>query len=248
MASLKLKLSPNVRLRMTLKREMALDPDRKVFNDGLRQKYIVMHQAAISKQEGLIRSFILVDIALAVVAFGKDFSIPGVGFDLQDIPAALHVLIAASSLVSLFLCISFQNALLYAAVVDVFNDREASPLLLDPDWIGAGDIFNELFLKTSRAKMDHRGGDFYRSGGAFKLYYGVLSFFLSLSVFSVAILHYYLIGYGLWQVGLEGWFSVLFCLSAIVMGLASIMVFISPSFNFEVVDTAAEAESFQKHQ
>ncbi|MDZ7873205.1 MAG: hypothetical protein U5N27_08630 [Rhizobium sp.] len=127
-----LKLSPDVRLRLTVQREMALDTEGKLFTDELYQKYLTMHREALSRQNAQLKTVVLADAGVAMLLFGKNVTIPGTSLGIQDVPAAVEVFTAVAAFGFLMLALSFLNAQCYLAVISQFNIRKARPLSRGP--------------------------------------------------------------------------------------------------------------------
>lgn len=233
-----LKLSPNVRLRMTFEREMILDKEEKVFNDNIYHKYIKMYERATTRQDALMKSFMMADGLLAIFLFGKDFSIPGISISIRDFPAALEILTLFASFSFMILCLAFANAQAYMAICSQFANRTAQKYNIDPDFISASDIYTEFHIKLFRPKMNIFGIDFFEAGRGYRWFYSSLSFLLSLAMMSVIALHISIICYAIWLIFSMNWISILVCCAAIIINLSGLLSNIAPSFNFKVVEPA----------
>ncbi|MCY1664859.1 hypothetical protein [Rhizobium sp. SL86] len=231
---LKLKLSPNVRLRMTFEREMLLDEDESIFNDVLHKKYLEMYDRGIAKQEALLKAALLSDGLLALLLFGKNVTIPGTSIGIQDIPAAAEVMTLFASLNFLVLSLAFMNAQAYQAICEQFTIRLAAKRGIDPDFLSAAHMSTEFYLKLFRKKMNIFGEDFFDAGVGYSAFYSSLSFLLGMVMLSVLALHISLMAYGIWMSFSLNWISVLFAVSVSLMNCAAVLVNISPSFNFTI--------------
>lgn len=233
-----LKLSPNVRLRMTFEREMLLDADGSIFNDTLHQKYLEMHNRALAKQEAILKAALLSDGLLALLLFGKTVTIPGTSIGFQDLPAAVEVLTMLASFSFMVLSLAFVNAQAYQAICEQFTNRLGAKKGIDPDFISSAYTLTELYLKLFRAKMNIFGDDFFDAGRGYKAFYSGLAFLLSMAMLSVLLLHLSVVGYGVWKSFALNWMSILFCLSVSLMNLVAILVNVAPSFPFTVKQDA----------
>ncbi|MCP8897371.1 hypothetical protein KYK29_20785 [Shinella daejeonensis] len=233
-----IKLSPNVRLRMTFEREMLLDDDGTVFNDTLHQKYLEMHSRTLAKQEALLKTALLSDGLLALLLFGKNVTIPGTSIGFQDLPAAVEVLTVFASFSFMVLSLAFMNAQAYQAICEQFTIRLAAKKGIDPDFISSAYTSTELYIKLFRPKMNIFGEDFFVAGRGYKAFYSSLSVLLSMAMLSVLLLHMSVVGYGVWKSLAFNWISILFCLSVSLMNLAAILVNVAPSFDFTVKQEA----------
>lgn len=228
-----IRLSPNVRLRMTVQNEMDLDKAGVIFNDELYQKYLRMHQEALNRQNGLLRNTVLADGALTLLLFGKNIIIPGTSLGIQDIPAAVEVFTALAALSFLMLSLSFLNAQCYQAIIEQFNIRKARPYFIDPDFLSAADTFTEIYIKAFRAKLNIHGIDFYEAGKGYKIYYTAMMSLLLLAMFSMLAMHISVVVAGVWTSISPHWLSKMFAASIALLSLVSILVnlFIGFSFN-----------------
>ena len=227
-----LKLAPDVRLAMTIEREFALDPDGKIFNDELHQKYLAMHSKVVERQDGIAKSLVMTEIALAFLISGKNLTIPGVGLALSDIPAALELVLVANSFCVLFVVLTYKNAQLYQAIAFEFSKRATRPMMIDPEFVSSAHIYTELTLKSFRTEMNIWGRDFFEPMRGFKIFYGTLVMLLQASMIGLAFLHYTLVGYG-WWLGLTGtWFSYIFTVTLVLLNVAAILTGLAPGFNF----------------
>lgn len=227
-----LKLSPNVRLRLTAQREMALDTKRELFTDELHQKYLRMHHEALNRQNAQLKTTILADAGLAMLLFGKNVTIPGTSLGIQDIPAAVEVFTALAAFGFLMVSLSFLNAQCYMAVIDQFNIRKAQPFHVDPDFLSAGDTFTELYLKAFRATLNIHGPDFYEAGKGFKAYYTTLTVMLMLAMSSLLVMHIAVVMSGAWASLSSDWLSKLFAGSIALLTVVSVLVNILIDFPF----------------
>lgn len=232
---MRLKLSPNVRLRMTVQQEMALDTDGVIFNEELYQKYLRMHAEALKRQEGLLKTTVLADAALALILFGKNVTIPGTSIGLQDIPAATEVFTVLAAFGFLMLSLSFLNAQCYVAIVEQFNIRKAKPYYIDPDFLNAADTFTEIYLKAFRANLNVHGIDFYEAGKGYKIYYTVMTGLLLLAMISLMALHFTVVGYGVWASLSDFWFTKLFAGSIVLISIVSVLVNLFIGFSFNIL-------------
>ncbi|MGW6778326.1 hypothetical protein ACWF50_09770 [Brucella pseudogrignonensis] len=227
-----LKLSPNVRLRMTFEREMFLDKDEQVFNDGLYQKYLKMYERAALRQEALLKSLMITDGVLALFLSGKDIVIPTTSISIRDFPAALEILMLFSSFGFMFLCLAFANTQAYLAICNQFTIRTAAKYNVDPDFISAADIFTEFHIKLFRSKMNIFGIDFFEAGKGYSFFYSCLSRLMSIAVLSVIALHLSLVGYAIWLSFSFNWISILLSVAACTINVCGILANIAPPFSF----------------
>lgn len=237
-----LRLSPNVRLRMTFEREMQLDEDGSIFTDELHQKYLMMHQRTLDRQDGILKTVAISDGLLALLLFGKNITIPGAGIGIQDLPAAVEVLTVFTSFNFMVLCLAFINAQSYQAIIQQFSNRRAAKKGIDPDFLSAADTFTEIYLKLFRAKMNIFGPDFFDAGWGFKVFYSLLSVMLSLAMLSVVLLHLSVVAYGLWTGFAMNWLSLLFCGAVVLMNVVGILVNMAPAFAFTVTNSPETAK------
>lgn len=235
------RLSPNVRLRMTVNHEMDLDKDGAIFNDTLHQKYINMHREALGRQNAQLKTVVLADGALALLLNGKNITIPGTAIGIQEIPAAVEVLTAFSAFGFLMLSLTFLNAQFYHAIIEQFSARKARIYGVDPDFISAGDIFTELYVKAFRAKLNIHGDDFFDAGHGFRTYYSVMMALLFTAMLSLIALHFVVVGGGLLASFSWSWSSILFCGTIILVSVVSLLVNLLISFSFDILgeDTTA---------
>lgn len=228
-----LKLSPNVRLRLTVQREMDLDTEGTIFTDDLYQRYLGMHREALNRQASQLKTVVLADAALTLLLFGKNVTIPGTSLGIQDIPAAVEVFTALAAFGFLVLSLSFLNAQCYLAVIEQFNIRRARPFHVDPDFLTAADTFTEFYLKAFRAQLNIHGPDFFEAGRGYKAYYTIMTVLLVIAMVSLVVLHVAVVASGVWASLSPGWVSKLFGFSMALLTIVSVLVnlFIGFSFN-----------------
>lgn len=240
LSPLVLKFSPNVRIRMTVAEEMALDKDGLIFTDALREKYLAMHKQAVARQDATLKTLIFADLALALLLFGKNIGLPGTTLSLQDIPAATQVFTALASFGFLTVALAFLNAQTYQAVIEQFDVRRTKATAIDPDYLTAADTFSELYLKAFRRQMNVFGQDFYDPGKGYKRYYFLMVLLISLSYASILLLHLSAIAAGIWATWSVGWMPILFCIAVVLMNTTGILVNVLLSFDFVVKSTDPE--------
>lgn len=228
-----IRLSPNVRLRMTVQNEMDLDKGGAIFNEELYQKYLRMHEEALRRQAGQLKTTVLADGALALLLFGKNITLPGTSLGIQDIPAAVEVFTALAAFSFLMLSLSFLNAQFYQAIIEQFNIRKARPYSVDPDFLSAADTFTELYIKAFREKLNIHGVDFFEAGKGYKIYYTTMTTLLLLAMFSLIVMHVSVVASGAWVSISPHWVSKIFAASIGLLTLVSVLVnmFVSFSFN-----------------
>ncbi|MBB3218359.1 hypothetical protein FHW72_003464 [Ochrobactrum sp. RC6B] len=237
--NLKLKLSPNVRLRMTFEREMTLDKEEKVFNNSLYQKYLSMYERAASRQDTLLRSLVIADGILAIFIFGKDISIPHTELSIREFPAALEILTFFASFSFMMLCLSFANTQAYLAICNQFTNRIAMKYNIDPDFISASDIFTEFHIKLFRPKMNIFGIDFFEAGYGYRWFYSSLLFLLSIIVISIIALHMSIIGYAIYLISSTNIISIVLICVVFIINICGLLVNIAPSFNFTIAGSTS---------
>lgn len=243
----KLSLNPNARLRMTVQKEMGLDPNEEVFNDELLSKYLAMHREALTKQEALGKSVVVIDIALAAVIFGKNLTIPIVGISLSDLPAALQTLSLLSSFAFLMLSLGFLNALLYQAIIDQFHNRRAEKYAIDPDFLIAASSYVELWMKAFRGQMNIWGKDFYPAGLGYRVFYGVVFFFALIAVIATIVLHLALVGFAVWMSNEDAWWFYCFAAAVVSFNAAGIGANLMVGFTVHVWDPREESKPTPPH-
>ncbi|WP_416065330.1 hypothetical protein ACK9YZ_00695 [Rhizobium sp. ZK1] len=229
-----LNLSPNVRMRLTVAEEMALDDEEKIFTEELYQKYLGMHRQALSRQDATLKTLVLADAGLAMLLFGKNIAIPGTTIGIQDIPAAIQVLTALASLAFFTLSQSFLNAQLYLAIVEQFAIRRAKVKGIDPDFLVAADSLSELYLKVFRRKMNVWGVDFFEPSKSYIGFYTAMTMLMLLTWSGILILHLAIIFFGLKVSFAPSLLPVAFCAFIALMHAVGILLNVSPSFDFKV--------------
>jgi hypothetical protein len=192
------KMSPNMRLRMTLDREIDLDPNEKIFNHELFSEYRQRHSEALTRQAGLIKAIIWSDAALALFISGRNINIPTLDIGLSDLPVAREVLAISASLTFMFLCVAFTNIQLYEAILQTLAKRKALGSGIDPEFLSSAYLFSEMHLKTNRTKMNLWGVDFFEPGISFRIYYGAITSLMMLSMIGIILLHFGLILNATW--------------------------------------------------
>ena len=231
---MRVKLSPNVRLRATLQYEMAIDKEGKVFTDELLAKHVFMHRQAIERITSLSKSLILSNAILALLITGKDMSLPFSNLSTSDIPAAVESFAIFSSLTFMFLCLTFANEQFYRAIVEAMSTREAKKMGIDGDFVSSGDIYTEFYVKTFRETMNFDTFDYFTPGKAYKLYYGLLGLMVAISLVLLLLLHLILIGYAIWLTAAATWVAVLYVATVILMNLSGLLTTLGISLPFAV--------------
>ena len=82
---------------MTVEEEVKMAGSGHVFTEERYQNYAKMHDRATEQLQGTIKGLLMTDIALALFANGAQISLPGLQFDLAQLPAAQSVLILVAS-------------------------------------------------------------------------------------------------------------------------------------------------------
>lgn len=243
MAPLKLTMSPNIRIRMTLDKEIDCDRDQKIFTPELFKEYLQRHSEAITRQNNLMKSTLLTDAALALLISGKNIKIPGLEMDLSDLPVAQEVLIIMSSMAFMLFCISFINAQLYEAIVQTLARRRLSTPLVDPEFVSAAYTFTELHLKATREKMNIWGVDFFTPSRAFTRYYGVISLLLTVAFIGILALHVGTVMVALWPLLQLSPAPVALACAAICFNVAGLALLIEPKFTASHVEASKSNSS-----
>ena len=238
----RLHLSPNVRLRMTVDCEMDTDEDGVVFNENLYEKYISMHRLAIARQDGQLKTVVLSDAALAMVLNGGSITIPGINVGLNEIPAAIEIFSTISAFGFLMLSLSFLNAQFYQAVIEQFSIRRASKVGVDPDFITAGDIFTEWYVKAFRSKLNIHGIDFFEAGRGYRTYYSTMMFLLYVAMLSLLLLHFVVVGWGVFSSFSWDWLRLLFCSAIALVSAVGFLVNLLIGFPFDTLGEDAVSD------
>ncbi|MAY85534.1 MAG: hypothetical protein CML02_02230 [Pseudooceanicola sp.] len=216
---------------MTFAQELLLDKNSIVFTDELFQSYIEMHKRAVSRQESIMKTLIFGDSALALLMSGNSLTIPGIDFNLIDIPSAPLILAVIMSYSFMTMCLAFTNAQHYEAITQVYAQHRCGETGVDSDFVSAAHTLSELYVKTFRAKMNNTGMDFFGPGSSYKIFYGTILFICLAAVLGFVALHFYLI---LIAVLPETWTiasSLLFALCGLA-NLAGLLAAAGPSFLF----------------
>lgn len=229
-----LKMSPNVRLRMTLGNEMSVDKGDEIFTEELRQKHVLMHRQATEKMVSLAKSLVFSDVILTLLISGKDMTLPLLNISTSDIPAAVEVFAVFSSLSFMFLCLTFQNEQFYRAIVEVMSARKAHRLGVDSDFVASGDIYTEFYVKTFRSKMNIFNFDFYVPGTAYKLYYGLLSVLIGVLILCLVFLHFALVGYAVALTSGWTWILGAYAAAVVLMNVVGVLSVLGISLPFEL--------------
>lgn len=233
--NIRLNLSPNVRFRMTVDHEMDTDKDGVIFNETLREKYVGMHRIALERQNGQLKTVVLADGALALILNGGSITIPGFNISLKEIPAAIETLTAFSAFGFLMLSLSFLNAQFYQAVIEQFSVRIARKVGVDPDFITAGEIFMELYVKAFRSKLNIHGIDFFEAGRGYRIYYSTVMFLLVSAVLSIVALHFMVVGGGVLASFSWDWPRFFFCCAILLVSVVSLVANLLIRFSFDIL-------------
>lgn len=229
----KIKLTPNSRLRLTLSREMENDPEEKIFNESLYQKYVIMQKESLLKQMSILKSVIISDSVLLFILSGKTITIPGTNFSTKDIPAAVEVFTFFASFGFLMLSLSFLNTQFYQAIVEQFNIRKTSKSGIDPDFLTTSDIYTELYVKLFRRKLNIFGEDYFIPGSAYKVHHTIMAILIGIMVTSILIMHVIIVVYGALTALPNGYPQVALLVFSIISTVISFVIHLTPGFNFK---------------
>ncbi|WP_433762643.1 hypothetical protein [Brucella anthropi] len=168
-------LSPYSRLALTFQEEMKRDEDGRFFNDNLYQSYIQMYKEAVKRRDAIFKSVILLDFIALLVYYGRDIKIPVVNVGFSDVPGGFLSIVLLSSLSFLFFAISFANEQFYKCIAHQFNVRKAEKLGIDPDYLSAADIFEDIALKVFRRRMSIFTKDYYEPSKGYRVAFGSMT-------------------------------------------------------------------------
>lgn len=191
---LKLHLSPITRLGMTFARELAIDKSGTVFNEARYRGYLAMYAEAIRRRDNLARSVVFGDFLLLILLSGKSIIVPGISLAIIDLPAALEITLVFAAVAFLFASISFFNEQAYLSIVSQFHIRRASQIGVDPDFLLVSDVYQELFLKLYRRKLNIWGIDFLTPGRSYVRFFGAISLGATLAILVLISLHFVAMG------------------------------------------------------
>lgn len=225
--------SPNVRLRMTFERELALDQEGKIFDHNLYQLYLERHREAVARQNGLMRSFLLFDAISALILAGGTIAIPGTDLNVTEIPAIKQILIIASSFAFLMFTCAFANAQLYEAITQVFSQQRAARHSVDPDFLSAAHTFTEIYLKAFRPKMNIWGVDFFTPSRRYIYFYRLITFLITVCILSVVVIHIAILASGAGSI-LAHWSGIAISAIALTMNLTALLVGTGISLPFDL--------------
>lgn len=219
---------------MTLEQEMLRDPDRTIFNAELRSKYLEMHKEASRRENSIAKRLVYTDIALAMLLFGKNVKIPTLDMGISDIPFALQALTILSSISFLFLSYAFLNSQLYQAIIEVFDQRDVKPKRIDPDFLTSATLYNELWLKVFRKKMNIFDLDFYEASKAYVIFFGAAFTIGVLALFSLLVLHLSAVGYALRISWVNEYWWWIFAISVVGLNVGALMANALFGFSFGI--------------
>jgi hypothetical protein len=232
------KFSPNVRLRMALSKEIERDSEREFFNEKLLHRYIGMHDKASAKQESLIKSLLAFNAILAMIVFGKNFTLPFIKISTQEIPAATEIFVLLSSFSFMMLATAFTNTQLYYAACEVLIDSDAKKKSIDSDYILAGYVYTEIYVKMFQKRISYLDREVFSAGIGYSIFYSSIILLLSISILSLLLLHFILLGYALWVVSDGFWVSAFVAIPTITLNILAVLIFTSPSFKFSLKENA----------
>lgn len=231
-----LRLSPIVRLMMTLDEEIERDRERVIFNEERHAKFQIMHAVAIGKRDQLFKAAAILDAAILLLLYGRSFSVPGLGISLIDIPAGLEIATILASLAFMLASMAFLNEQAYLAIVNKFGEKFAQPTGVDPDFVNASESYFEFFLKLYRARMNLWGPDHFVPGRGFSWFASLLLVALFISLMVLFALHLMAVGgacIALWQSHSAYYISQAVAALAVVSNAAGLMVIVSMNLSFK---------------
>lgn len=224
------RLNPATRIRLAFSRELAIDKDGEDFTAARYHSYLDMLREANKKQENSARTVAVLDIVLAIFVNGGNVPIPGIGATLAQLPVAQTTLAIVSSFAFLLLGIAFLNAQLYVGITQVYaKERIMKSRDLDPDFLTASDAFTELWLKSTRPKMNTSGVDFFTPGLAYKLVYGSVYSLSVIAIIAIGAMHFSLCIYSVWPEGNITWYSVAAISAVALLNFSGMILIWSPS-------------------
>ncbi|CAN7189481.1 hypothetical protein LJR007_000541 [Aminobacter sp. LjRoot7] len=234
-----LRLSPIVRLMMTLDDEMSLDQERLVFNEDRREKFQKMHLEALGKRDQLFKGVAILDAAILLLLYGRAIEVPGLGINLIDVPAGLEIATTLASLAFMFASLAFFNEQAYLAIVNKFGEKFARPAGVDPDFVNASEGYFEFFLKLYGSQMNIWRPDVFVPGRGYRWFFGSLLVALQLSLMALLVLHLMAIGAAcasLWQSPSAYYISQAVAALAVVSNAVGLLVVftMNVSFSFTV--------------
>lgn len=233
-----LRLSPIVRLMMTLDLEMERDRERVIFSEERHAKFQNMHSVAIGKRDQLFKGAAILDASILLLLYGRSFTVPGLGISLIDIPAGLEISTILASLAFMLASLAFLNEQAYLAIVNKFGERLAKPVGIDPDFVNASEGYFEFFLKLYRARMNLWGPDHFVPGRGLRWFFGFLSLGLQLSLIVLFALHLMAVGgacIALWQSQSEYYISQAVAGLAVVSNAVGLLVIVSMNVGFKFI-------------
>jgi hypothetical protein len=174
---------------MTLGHEMGVDQKGEIFNDERFRKYQAMYGVVVSRRDNMLKSLVFLDGITLLLLFGKTLTIPGLGLNLIEVPAALEISTTISAICFLFLSMAFLNEQAYLSVLNQFNNRRALAHAIDPDFVAASESYFEFATKLYRKKFNIFGWDFFEPGPEFRRFFGLLLAALYLILFSILLFH-----------------------------------------------------------
>jgi hypothetical protein len=108
---------------------------------------------------------------------------------------------------------------------------------VDPDFITAGDVFTEWYVKAFRSKLNIHGIDFFEAGRGYRLYYSTVMLLLSFAMMILVVLHFVVLGWGVFSSFSWAWLRLLFCSAIALVSVVAFLVNLLIGFPF---DTFAE--------
>lgn len=231
-----LKLSPNVRLRMTLAREMDLDSNREFFTNSVLDGYIRMHGEALKRQGSMIGLVVVCDALLAFLIAGKSFDIPYFGVSVIEVPAASEILLVLSSLGFLFCNLSFLNAQLYFAQIQCFVSRDTEKAGIDSDFISSSLVYTELYVKLFSGRMRPSGDDYFSAGKKYTIFYNSIMASILILMLFVLSLHFILSLYAIYVIIDYSIIDIIIATIVIMANLIGIACNLLLEFDFTIND------------
>ena len=230
-----LKLTPVVRLMMTMDNEIALDKNG-VFNDQVWKQYLATTEIAEKQRDSMTKSLLTIDALLAILLSGKNLKLPVIDTSLVDLPACREVLTILSSILLMFTVVYFINAQCYSLLADQFAKRRAATDAIDPDFVSAADKYFHFALKIFRPKLNIWGPDFYSPRRSFTVFSTAINFFIAAVFILFPTAHFCLVGYSFYQTISTydlNFFIATYCVICSVINFLSIAIWIGSSTSFE---------------
>lgn len=148
------------------------------------------------RRDNCLKSLFVVNVLLAIIISGKNFNIPGTEINTQDLPAALEILISASTFGALVTASGFTTCLCYSQLLWTVVQRKARSADIAGGILTDASHFNEMSVRIFQSKVALAGIELFTPKRSFRMLLWIYAFCTKTVFGFIPIIHILLISYG----------------------------------------------------